>query len=109
LLIHEVTAHHGVLRILPVAGERPEPVDRAFRLFGFLLPVGQRTQSRQELLFLLSRLLPALLEALLAGARLEVRDVSEEDGHEHRGSLAPTRPRDIDLASAAHTVFVEPA
>ena len=53
------------------------------------------------------RLLPALLEAPLAGARLEVLDVAEDDGHERRGTLAPARPRDVDLADAAHAVGVE--
>src|SRR6185295_14488102 len=77
-------------------------------LFGLRLPVGQGAQARQDLLFLLSGLLPSLLEALLGGARTEILDVAEEDGHEHRGAFAPTRPRDVDLADAAHAVRVEP-
>src|SRR5213082_3462786 len=42
------------------------------------------------------------------GARLDVPDVAEEDGHERGGAFAPTRPRDVDLADAAHAVLVEP-
>jgi len=80
LLVDEVAADHSVFRILPVPCEGPNPVDHSLGLFGLLLSVGQRTQSRQELLLLLPGLLPSLLEAPLAGARFEVRDVPEEDG-----------------------------
>jgi hypothetical protein len=48
-----------------------------------------------------------LLEAPLAGARLEVLDVAEDHGHERGGAFAPARPRDVDLADAAHAVLVE--
>jgi hypothetical protein len=49
-----------------------------------------------------------LLEAPLAGARLEVLDVAEEDGDERGGTFASARPRDVDLADAAQAVLVEP-
>jgi hypothetical protein len=48
-----------------------------------------------------------LLEAPLAGARLEALDVAEDHGHERGGRFAPARPRDVDLADAAHPVLVE--
>src|SRR5260370_1340074 len=67
----------------------------------------QGAQALQQLLFLRPRLLPPLLEALLAGARREVLDVAEDHGHERGGAFAPTRPRDVDLADAAHAVHVE--
>src|SRR5260370_18221480 len=35
-------------------------------------------------------------------------NVAEDHGHERGGALAPTRPRDVDLADAAHAVLVEP-
>ena len=41
------------------------------------------------------------------GAWLEVLDVAEDHGHERGGAFAPTRPRDVDLADAAHAVLVE--
>src|SRR5215203_7075853 len=43
----------------------------------------------------------------LASARLEVPDVVEDDGYERGGAFAPARPRDVDLADAAHAVAVE--
>src|SRR5262245_58742070 len=58
-------------------------------------------------MFLRQRLLPPLLEAKLAGPRLEVLDVAEDHRHERRGTFAPTWPRDVDLANAAHAVLVE--
>ena len=42
------------------------------------------------------------------GARLEVPDVAEDQGQERGGAFAPTRPRDVDLAHAAHAVLIEP-
>src|SRR5258706_12488419 len=108
LLVDEVAADHSVLRILPVPCERPDPLDHPPGLFGLLLPVRQGPQALQQILFLLPGFLPTLLEAPRPGARLEVLDVAEEDGHEHGGTLAPTRPRDVDLSNAAHAVLVEP-
>src|SRR3989442_1009792 len=64
-------------------------------------------QASQHVLFLPRRLLPPLLEAPLGGTRLEELDVVEDHGHERGGPLAPTRPRDVDLADAAHAVPVE--
>src|SRR5207253_4855179 len=107
LLVDEVPADHAVLRILAVTDEGPDPVDHPLGLFGLLLPVWQGPQALQQLLFLLPGLLPPLLEAPLAGARLEVLDVAEDHGHERGGAFAPTRPRDVDLADAAHAVLVE--
>ena len=108
LLINEVTADHSVLRIFPVPCERPDPVNHPLGLFGLPLSVRQGPQALQQLLFLLPGLLPSLLEVPRGGARLEVLDVAENHGHEHRRVLAPTRSRDVDLADAAHTVCVEP-
>ena len=107
LLVDEVAADDAVLRILPVPDEGPDPVDHPLGLLGLVLPVRQGPQALEQLLFLLPGLLPALLEAPLAGARLEVLDVAEDHGHERRGAFAPTRPRDVDLADAAHAVRVE--
>src|SRR6266581_2857275 len=107
LLVHEVAADHAVLWILPVPDEGPDAVDHPLGLFGFRLPVRQVPQALQQLLFLRPRLLPPLLEALLASARLEVLYVAEDHGQERGGAFAPTRPRDVDLADAAHAVPVE--
>src|SRR5207248_10280575 len=93
--------------VLPIPAERPDPVDRPLERCSPPLPVRQGPQALQQLLFLLLCLLPPLLEAPLAGARLEVLDVAEDDGHERGGAFAPTRPRDVDLAHAAHAVLVE--
>ena len=65
LLVDEVAADHAVLRILPVPDEGPHPVDHPLGLVGLLLPVRQGPQALQQFLFLLPRLLPALLEAPL--------------------------------------------
>src|SRR6202011_1514993 len=107
LLVNEVAADHAVLWILPVPDEGPDAVDHPLGLVGLALPVRQVPHASQQLLFLLPGLLPALLEAPLAGARLEVLDVAEDQGHERGGAFAPTWPRDVDLADAAHTVVVE--
>src|SRR5205814_499763 len=107
LLVNEVAADHAVLWILPVPDEGPDAVDHPLGLFGFLLSARRGPQALQQLLFLRPRLLPPLLEALLAGARLEVLDVAEDHGHERGGAFAPTRPRDVDLADAAHAVHVQ--
>ena len=107
LLVDEVAADHAVLRILPVPDEGPDPVDHPLGLVGLLLPVRQGPQALQQLLLLLPGLLPPLLEAPLAGARLEVPDVAEDHRHERGGALAPARPGDVDLADAAHAVRVE--
>src|SRR4029453_10047314 len=108
LLVHEVAADHAVLRILPVPDEGPDPVDHPLRLFGLALPVRQGPQALQQLLLLLPGLLPPCREAPLPGARLEVLDVAEDQGHERGRAFAPTRLRDVDLAHAAHAVLVEP-
>ena len=108
LLVHEVAADHAVLRVLAVPDEGPHPVDHPLGLVGLPLPVRQGPQALQHVLFLRPRLLPPLLEAPRAGARLEVPDVAEDHGHERGGALAPPRPRDVDLADAAHAVLVEP-
>ncbi len=107
LLVDEVAADDGVLRILPVPDEGPDPVDHPLGLFGFPLPVRQGPQALQDVSFLLLRLLAPLLEAPLASARLEVPDVVEDHGHERGGAFAPARPGDVDLADAAHAVPVE--
>ena len=107
LLVHEVATDHAVLRVLPISDEGPDAVDHPLGLFGFLLSVGQGPQAVQELLFFRRRFLPSLLEAPLGGARFEVLDVAEDDGHERDGAFAPTRSRDVDLADAAHAVLVE--
>jgi hypothetical protein len=101
LLVKEVAADLAVLRIFPVSGEGPDTVDHALCLFGLPRSVRQGPQALEQLMFLLPGLLTPLLEAPLAGARLEVLDVAEEDGYERGGALAPTRPRDVDLADAA--------
>src|SRR5207249_4382524 len=108
LLVDEVAADHAVLGILAVPDEGPDPVDHALGLLGLPLPVGQGPQALQQLLFLLPGLLPPLLEAPLAGARLEVPDVAEDQGQERGGAFAPAWLRDVDLADAAHAVLVEP-
>ena len=51
-----------------------------FGLVGLPLAVRQGPQALQQLLLLRPRLLPPLLEAPLAGARLEVPDVAEDHG-----------------------------
>jgi hypothetical protein len=53
--------------------------------------------------------LPSLFESPPADAALEVPDVAGDHGHEHDGAFAPTWPRDVDLADAAHAVLVEPS
>src|SRR5207244_8073209 len=106
LLVDEVAADHAVLRILPIPDEGADAVDLPLDLFGFLLSARQGPQALQQLLFLHPRLLPPLLEALLAGARLEVLDVAEDHGYERGGAFAPTRAGDVDLADAAHAVQV---
>src|ERR1019366_2318856 len=93
--------------ILPVPDEGPDTIDHPLGLFGFLLPDRQGPQALQELLFLRPRLFPPLLEALLAGARLEVLDVAQDHRHERGGAFTPTRPRDVDLTDAAHAVLVK--
>src|ERR1700686_39206 len=54
-----------------------------------------QASCRPRLLFS-RRLPPPLLEAPLAGARLEVLDVAEEHRQECGGAFAPTRPGDVD-------------
>src|SRR3979411_2975303 len=107
LLVNEVAADHAVLWILPVPNKGADAVDLPLGLFGFLLSLRQGPQAPQQLLFSRPRLLPALLEALCAGAGLEVLDVAEDHGHERGGAFTPTRPGDVDLADAAHAVHVE--
>src|SRR6478735_3266195 len=108
LLVHEVAADHAVLRVLPVPDEGPHPVDHPLRLFGLPLPVREGPQALQYVLFLRPCLLPPLIEAPRAGARLEVLDIAEDHGNERGGTLTPTRPGDVDLADAAHAVLCEP-
>src|SRR5262249_13813818 len=91
LLVDEVAADHAVFRIFPVSDESPDPVDHSLGLFGLPLPVRQGTEALQQLLFLLPRLLPPLLEAPLAGAWLAVPDVAEDDGDERGGVFGPAR------------------
>ena len=107
LLVHEVATDHAVLRILPVPDERPDAVDHPFGFFRLALPVGQGAQSLEQLPFLLRRFLSPVLEAALAGARLEILDVGQDHRQKRRGAFAPTRPGDVDLADAAHAVVVE--
>ena len=107
LLVHEVAADHAVLGVLPVPGEGADAVDHPLGLVGLPLPVRQDPEALQQFLFLLAGLLSSVLEAPLAGAGFMVLDVAEDRGHECGGSLAPARPRDVDLAGAAHAVLVE--
>src|SRR4028119_367694 len=93
--------------VLPRPRDGPPPGAHPLGLFGLPPPVRQGPQALQQLLFLLPGLLPPLLEAPLARARLEVLDVAEDHGHEHGGAFAPTRPRDVDFADAAHAVLLE--
>ena len=80
-----------------------------FTSWAFSSPSGwARNRSSSSCSFCCASRRP-LLEALLAGARLEVPDVAEDDRHERRGTFAPARPRDVDLADATHAVRVEPA
>src|SRR5262249_41170477 len=109
LLVHEVAADLSVLWILPVPTEGADAIDHPLGLFGFPIPVRQSPQAREQFLFLMASLLPPLLETPLAGARLEVLDVAEDQGHERAGAFAPTRSRDVDLADAACAVLIEPA
>src|SRR5262249_53058721 len=108
VLVDEVAADHAVLGILPVPYESPDPVDHPLGLFGLLFPGRQGPQALQKFLFILPCLLPRLLEATLGGTRLGVLYVSEDDGHDSSWAFAPTRPRNVDLAGAAHAVLVEP-
>src|SRR5205814_10709799 len=85
LFVNEVAADHAVLWILPVPDEGPDAVDHPLGLFGFLLSARQGPQALQQLLFPRPRLLPPLLKALLAGARLEVLDVADDHGHDRGG------------------------
>src|SRR3954447_20134226 len=82
LLVREVAADDEVLRILPVPDEGPDAVDHPLGLFGLRPPVRQGAQPLEHVLFLRPGLLPPLLEAPLAGARLEVLDVAEDHRHE---------------------------
>src|SRR4029079_1780424 len=92
----------------PVSAEGAEPVDHPLGLFRFLLTVRQRSQTIQHFVLLRARDLEPLLERAVAGARLGVSDVAEDQREECGRALAPTRSRDVDLANAAHAVFVEP-
>src|SRR3954451_11382201 len=65
-------------------------------------PSGRARNRSSTSCSLRPRLLPPPLEAPRAGPRLEVLDVGEDQGHERRGAFAPPRPRDVDLADAAH-------
>ena len=73
----------------------------------FASPSGSARRRASSSRSFSSASLPALLEAPLAGARLEVPDVAEDHGHERGGAFAPARPGDVDLADAAHAVLVE--
>ena len=90
LLVNEVAVDDAVLRILPVADEGPDSVDHPLGLFGLRVSVGQGLQSLEHFLFLRPRLLSPLLEAPLAGARLEVLDVAEDHGHERGRGVRST-------------------
>ena len=70
LLVDEVAADDGVLRILPVADEGPHAVDHPLGLLGLLLPVRQCLQALKHLLLLLPSRLQSLLEAPFALSRL---------------------------------------
>ena len=72
------------------------------------LPSGRARRRSSTSCSLSPRLLPPLLETPRARAPLEVPDVAEDHGHERGGPLPPPRPRDVDLADAAHAVLVEP-
>ena len=84
-----------------------DPVDHLLGFFSFPLSIRQGQQTFQQLLFFLPRRFASLLEAPRTGARRKVLDVAEDHRHERGGAFAPTRPRDVDLAHAAHAVLVE--
>src|SRR6185503_10334883 len=104
----EVAADHAVLRVLAVPDEGPHAIDHSLGFIRLPLPVRQGPQALQDVLFFRPCLLPPLLETPRSGARLEVLDVAEDHRHERGRALAPPRPRDVDLADAAHAVLVEP-
>ena len=80
LLVDEVAADHAVFRILPVPDEGADPIDLRFDLFGLLLSVRQRPQALEQLLLLRPGFPSPLLEAPLAGTRLELSDIAEDHG-----------------------------
>src|SRR5213079_1499735 len=53
LLVNEVAADHAVLRILPVPGESPDPVDHPLDLVRLPFTARQGPQALQQLLLLL--------------------------------------------------------
>ena len=108
LLVNEVAADHVVLGILPVADEGPDPVDQPLGLFGLPLSVRHDPQALQHVPVPSRRACcRPCSKRRCAGARLDVLDVAEDQGHERAGALAPPWPRDVDLADAAHAVLVE--
>src|SRR5712691_5342038 len=114
LLVHEVAADHVVLRILAVSAEHPDPVDHPLGLFSLPLAIRQGPQARHQLLFHFQGISPTLLEAPLAGARLEVLDAAEDHRDERGGAFAPAWLGDVDLADAciwslSHQVASMPA
>jgi hypothetical protein len=106
LLVDEVAADHAVLRRLPLSDEGPYPVDHAFGHLGLVLPVGQAPQTLQHLLFLIPGLLPPSLEAPFALAALKVLELPRMMGKSAVGRSLQ-RGLIVDLADAAHAVFVE--
>ena len=89
--VDEVSADQAVLGILPVPDERADAIDHLLGLLRLARAVRQRPQALEQLPFLLPGLLPSALEAPVAFAGLERRDVGEDHRHERRRSLGPTR------------------
>lgn len=98
--VDEVAADHSVLRILPVTGERPDPVDHAFRIFGLPLPVRQRAQALQQLVFLLPGLLPFLLEAAPGSKFLTLPRSALRSGDPAARAARPARPSALAAVAA---------
>src|SRR3712207_6919288 len=99
LSLHDaLPIYHAVLRILSVPDEGPDPVDHPLGLFGLPLPVRQGPQALQQLLFLVPGLLPSLLEAPLAGARLEVLDVAEDQRQDRKSTRLNSSHANISYA-----------
>ena len=100
-------ADHEVLGVLAVPGEGADPVDQPLGLLGLLRPAGQFAETSQHLPFLLQGVPLAFGEPPHPRAGLEVLHIAEDHGRQRGGALAPPRPRDVDLANAAHAVLVQ--
>jgi hypothetical protein len=108
LLVDEVATDHAVLRILPVPDEQSGRDRSSVWSLRPSAPRPGRARKRSSTscsLFHASwrprskRRSPAPGSKFLTLARIH--------GQERGGAFAPTRPRDVDLADAAHAVLVE--